>query len=118
MCPWSVFLKDCPDTVPLTVTTPNLHFPKDVKRNYRHVSSEPKSQRLVIRDLVVNVKWRKQHPGVSNETQMAGLAAFLIAYELGLKTYVPRTAGTPGVTHPSLTDHSRFLVSGLMICSV
>lgn len=47
-----------------------------------------------------------------------GLVAFLIHYYFDLKMGVALTAGSSGVSHPTLTDHSRFLVSGLMVCGV
>lgn len=59
VCPWSSSLKNCPALVQLTVATPHLHFLKDDKRNYRHVSSEPKSQSLLIGDFVINYKVEK-----------------------------------------------------------
>lgn len=62
VCPGSVSLKDGPASVQLTVTTSHLHFLEEDTRNYRHVSSEPKSRRLFIGDFVIN-KVEKAAPG-------------------------------------------------------
>lgn len=71
--------------------------------------------------------WRLCHKLLSRESSIQvsvrrlrwqGLAAFLVHYESDLKMDVSLTAGTSGMSHPTRADHSRFLVSGLMVCSV